>query len=122
MRLLLLTADLMCSSQVVGLARGLGLALVTCGSADKLTAAAAEGPSIVVLDLNAAGIDLAQLVPQLRSAAHVPRGIVAFGPHVHESRLAAAREAHCDEVLARGQFYAQGEQILRRYLAGLQGP
>jgi len=116
MRLLLLTADLMCSSQVAGMARGLGLALVTCGSAQKLLDAAAEGPSIVALDLNAAGIDLADLVPRLRSTGHAPAAIVAFGPHVHESRLAAAREAGCDEVLARGQFYAQGEQILRRFL------
>lgn len=116
MRLLLLTADLMCSSQVAGMARGLGLALVACGTADRLLTAAAEGPSIVALDLNAAGIDPAELVPRLRSAAQAPAAIVAFGPHVHESRLAAAQQAGCDAVLARGQFYSQGEHILRRYL------
>lgn len=118
MRLLLLTADLMCSSQVAGMARGLGLPLMTCGTADKLLAAA-EGPSIVALDLNAAGVDWAALVPLLRSAANPPVAVVAFGPHVHESRLAAAQQAGCDAVLARGQFYAQGEQILRQYLEGV---
>ena len=40
--------------------------------------------------------------------------IVAFGPHVHEERLAAAREAGCDEVVSRGQFFAQLDAILGR--------
>lgn len=119
MRLLLLTSDLMCSSQVAGIARGLGLPVATFGSAEALVAAAAEGPSVVVLDLNAAGVDVGELAPRLRSAAQPPRAIVAFGPHVHESRLEAARQAGCDEVLPRGQFYAGGEPILRRYLEGL---
>jgi len=39
--------------------------------------------------------------------------VVAFGPHVHEERLAAAREAGCDEVLSRGEFFARVNAIVQ---------
>ena len=39
--------------------------------------------------------------------------VVAFGPHVHEQRLAAARDAGCDLVVSRGQFFSQLETILK---------
>jgi hypothetical protein len=41
--------------------------------------------------------------------------IVAYAPHVHEDRLRAATEAGCNEVLSRGQFDRQMDDILARY-------
>jgi hypothetical protein len=38
--------------------------------------------------------------------------VVAFGPHVHEERLAAARNAGCDEVVSRGEFFARLDAIV----------
>ena len=70
--------------------------------------------SLVLLDLTTASLDVHELVPRLRDRASRPISIVAYGPHVHEESLAAAREAGCDEVLARGQFDAQLDAILEQ--------
>jgi hypothetical protein len=35
---------------------------------------------------------------------------------VHEGLLAAAQGAGCDEVLSRGQFFAQLDGIVRRHV------
>jgi hypothetical protein len=40
----------------------------------------------------------------------MPR-VVAFGPHVHVDKLAAARAAGC-EVMSRGQFLTQIGDVL----------
>jgi hypothetical protein len=53
------------------------------------------------------------IVEQLKAAPNRPR-VIAFGPHVHEERLQAARKAGCDEVVSRGQFFAQVEGMLAR--------
>jgi hypothetical protein len=47
-------------------------------------------------------------------AASAATRVIAFGPHVHEDRLAAARAAGCDSVLSRGQFFSQAENVLGR--------
>jgi DNA-binding response OmpR family regulator len=113
MSALLLTADLACSSQVTGAASRKGVEFeVAMTPARLLERAAATAPDVVILDLNIAMLNCQDLVPQLRGLANPPRTIIAFGPHVHEARLAAAQEAGCDRVLARGQFYAQLEQLL----------
>src|SRR5687767_12099897 len=110
MAILLLTADLMCSSQLAAAAERAGLSLQTASSpASLVTLAAAAGDNVVLLDLSLPGLDPLHLVPQLRAAPHPPRAILAFGPHVHEARLAAAAQAGCDAVFSRGQFYAQAE-------------
>ena len=70
---------------------------------------------LAILDLSTASLDPAEAVRRLRSAqSGVP--ILAFGPHVHEGRLAAAREAGADEVMSRGAFDAQMDSLLKRFL------
>ena len=113
MSAILLTADLACSSKAAGAAARAGVELATAMSVaallDKLASRPAE---LVLLDLTAPGLDLAELVGRIKSSANPPPAVIAFGPHVHEAKLAAAAEAGCDEVLARGQFYAQLERLL----------
>ena len=80
-------------------------------SADEKLAAV----GFAILDLSMASLDPAEAIRRLRSASNgVP--ILAFGPHVHEGRLAAAREAGADEVMSRGAFDAQMDNLLRRFL------
>lgn len=112
MSVLLLTADLMCSSRVAGAAAAVGTAIEVAMTPGSLLAQAA-GKRLVILDLDFRGIDLAGLLPQLRGLSPPPARVIAFGPHVHAASLAAARAAGCDEVLSRGQFYAQVAETLR---------
>ena len=117
MSVLFLTKDLVFSSRVSGRTQALGIELSVVSQADQLVANAARHQvQLVLLDLNTPGLDLNQLVPQLRRPTRPPKAIIAFGPHVHEARLAAAREAGCDEVLARGEFNSHMAGILAKYV------
>ncbi len=71
--------------------------------------------ALVIVDLNTSGIDVRNVVASARALAKQPIAVVAYGPHVHEDRLAEAQEAGCDEVLSRGQFNAQMDAVLSRW-------
>ena len=97
MSAILLTTDLACSSQVGGTAKLHGWAVKTVMSPSALLQGAA-GCELVILDLDCPAIHLASLVPALRSLQPVPQTILAFGPHVHETKLAAAHADGADGV------------------------
>ncbi len=63
-------------------------------------AGGAAGADVVVVDL----ARHAGSVPELRTVAPSAR-IVAFGPHVDDETLAAARAAGADEVMPRSRFF-----------------
>jgi hypothetical protein len=67
----------------------------------------------MILDLESQGADPAALAPRLRALPSPPR-LLAFASHIRSQTLQAAREAGCDEVLTRGQFYAQLSEIMRQ--------
>lgn len=117
MAILFLTTDLLFSSRVAGAAARLGMTLKTAATPAALIEllAAADRESLVLLDLNSPGVDPQQLAPALRAGRNPPRAIIAYGPHVHEDRLAAATAAGCDEVLTRGQFNARMEETLAKW-------
>jgi DNA-binding NarL/FixJ family response regulator len=109
---LLLTADLACSSQVSAAGVRSAVEVEVCMSTGRLLERAVEtSPSLVIVDLNMRPLNCAELVPRLKALAG-PVEVIAFGPHVHETQLAAAQDAGCDQVLPRGRFYAQIESIL----------
>jgi DNA-binding NarL/FixJ family response regulator len=113
MTIVLLSSDLAVLSRVEGAGTRLGqsvrsapseaLAVELCTNSDAGT---------VVVDLSMQSVDLASLVNQLKANERSGTRVVAFGPHVHEQRLAAARDAGCDLVVSRGQFFSQLETIL----------
>jgi DNA-binding NarL/FixJ family response regulator len=101
-------------SRVEGAARQAGAAVVTAATRELVVAECGRGGvSLVIVDLSLPSLDVASLVESIRGAGGPAKSIVAFGPHVHESLLAAAREAGCDQVISRGQFFAQVDAILR---------
>ena len=113
MSLLFLSTDLMFVSRVSGRAQALGVPLSIVSDGDQLIAKASTGqPDLVLLDLTTPGLDATLLVPRLRRLVHPPKRVVAFGPHVHETKLHAARQAGCDAVLARGEFNARMAEVL----------
>src|SRR5690242_17766779 len=113
----LLSSDLTFPSQVTGAAQQLGLQLELAMSVPALLdKAAAAQAKTVILDLSTGGLNPADVVSKLRALPQPPQAIVAFGPHVQEERLEAARQAGCDLVLTRGQFHARMGDVLREYL------
>jgi DNA-binding response OmpR family regulator len=112
MSLVLLSRDLVTASRVEGAAMRQHVSLRTVGSIELAVAACSEQSiSLMIVDLTLASLDVARLVTELKQANPVPT-IVAFGPHVHEAALAAARDAGCDEVMSRGQFFAQMDAVV----------
>ena len=115
---LFLTKDLLFSSRVAGVAQSRQIELSVVSEADQLLAnTSANQVELVLLDLTTPSCDPKQLVPQLRRLARPPKGVVAFRPHVHEAKLAAAEEAGCDQVLSRGEFNKRMTEVLVKYVA-----
>lgn len=112
-----LSGDLMFTSRVTGAAKAQGAEVAVVARTDLLLERIDEQTRLVMLDLGASGLDPAELVPAIRAKSPQAR-IVAYAPHVHEQRLAAAAEAGCNEVLTRGQFNAGIDQLLARHLGG----
>ena len=111
MSAILLTNDLMVSSQLSGAAERAGVKLITVGSPDALIEQA-SGCRLVIFDLNQPGLELASLVPRLK-ACQPPPTLLAFGSHVHEALLSWAAAAGCDRVVTRGQFHRHAEAIFK---------
>jgi DNA-binding NarL/FixJ family response regulator len=113
MSVILVTADLMVVSRVQDAVRRAGSATVVVSSETAAMECDAAQARAVVIDLGSQLRDLRAIVEHFKASVLPPR-IIAFGPHVHEERLAAARDAGCDEVVSRGQFFAQMDSILQQ--------
>lgn len=114
MALVLLSSDLAVLSRVEGAATRLGQSVRSAnGESQAVDFCKAEVANTLIVDLSMPSLDLASMVNQLKSDEGSGTRVVAFGPHVHEQRLAAAREAGCDLVVSRGQFFSQLETFLK---------
>jgi len=112
---LYLTTDLMFSSRVAGAANAAGVKLADYGSVGKILELARETPPrVVVVDMDAPKLDIADFVTQLKQL-EPPPAVVAYGSHVHVAKLEAASAAGCDAVLTRGQFNSQMVEVLARF-------
>ncbi len=113
MEIVLLANDLMVVSHVQSAAAKIGatVRLAATGGAEATRLCNEDPSGVLVIDLATPGLDL-EFVRTLKSAAHSPR-IIAFGPHVHKERLASAREAGCDRVTSRGEFFSSVDAILQ---------
>ena len=105
MHVLLLSNDLMTASQIEGAVRSAGGGVSVATTVGKSLDEAENPIDVVILDLSTTG-DVAATVSLFREHSSPPR-IIAFGPHVHAGKLAAAKEAGCDAVYTRGQFLPQ---------------
>ena len=115
MSVLLLSGDLMVLSRVEAAAARTGIAVkAVANSAQAVVACDATPAELLIVDLASPQLDIGTLVPDIKSRNDSQTRIIAFGPHVHEEQLAAARDAGCDEVVSRGQFFAQLDTILSR--------
>jgi DNA-binding response OmpR family regulator len=114
MNVVLLSGDLMVVSRVAGAASQAGAELRTAANATQAAELCRENSArVLIVDLSTPALDVAALVAALNAGSASTPTIIAFGPHVHEERLAAAREAGCDRVVSRGQFMGQLEELLQ---------
>jgi DNA-binding NarL/FixJ family response regulator len=112
MKAVLLSGDLMVVSRISGAAAQTGAVVRAANNASQaIEACESEAAELLVIDLATPAVDLTALGGQLRASRCPSMRIVAFGPHVHEDKLAAAREAGCDLVVSRGQFFSQVDAI-----------
>jgi CheY-like chemotaxis protein len=117
MSVVFLTRDLVFSSRLAAVAERLGIVASTVTSLAAAAAQLSNGTvKLVVVDLSTGEVDVKEIVDRLREVSP-GLAVVAFAPHVHEMRLKAAAEAGCNEVLTRGQFDRQMENIVVRYAA-----
>ena len=106
----MLTNDVMFSSRVTSAARTSNASVEVAQTTGVLSER--EDVSLAMIDLELFPIDkLASLVSELRQRSAAIH-IVAYGPHVDDALLAAARDAGCDRVLTKGQFSQQINSLL----------
>ena len=110
----LLSCDLAVLSRVEGAAARLNQGVRSASNESQAVEFCdAKDTNTLIIDLSMPFLDLAGLVSQVKTNESSGARIVAFGPHVHEQRLAAAREAGCDLDVSRGQLFSQLETILK---------
>ncbi|MCA9131897.1 MAG: hypothetical protein KDA45_02030 [Planctomycetales bacterium] len=112
--ILLVTKDLFFVPTLRAAADKCGVELVTALSFDsaRVQGLPPEGLTACVLDLSGIPVaGLAEVVSELRGRFPQAR-LVAFGPHVQEQRLHAAREAGCQPVLTRGQLSSHIDRLM----------
>jgi CheY-like chemotaxis protein len=114
MTVVLLTGDLMVMSRVAGAAARSAVTLLTASNGlQAVEFCRSQAAELLVIDLTMPSVDVAELVVAVRCTVNAAPKVIAFGPHVHEERLAAARAAGCDDVVSRGQFFGQIDTILQ---------
>ena len=113
---LYLTGDLFFSSRVVSAGAAASVVVEVIGSAEAARDRAAAGDvGLLIIDLTMPGCRPGDVLKAWNSLASPPP-VIAYGPHVAELQLQAAREAGCTAVLTRGQFDRQIREVLLTYL------
>lgn len=111
MQCIFLSADLMFSSRVLGAAKAIGLPLKIVPVAGDVARSLSAETRLLLVDLTMPGLDVPQVVHAAREQSPAAR-IIAFGPHVDEEALNAAKAAGC-EVLTRGKFQQGFAELLQ---------
>jgi hypothetical protein len=120
--LLYAAADLLWASKIKATADALGLPARPVRTLEMLEARLADTPDIaaLIVDLDK-GDDALALIARLRDARAQGRErairILAWGPHVAKDLLQSARDHGANEVLTRGGFDANMDDILVRLSA-----
>jgi DNA-binding NarL/FixJ family response regulator len=116
MLVVFLCPNLMFASRVSGAASTLKIPMKVLASPGDLAANLSTETRLVIIDLGQSGLDLPGIVAEVRGKSSSAR-IVAFGSHVNEAELAAARAAGCDDVMPNSQFDRTYVELLRSVAA-----
>ena len=105
--------DLLFTVKIADAAKRNGLQTQFVKSEVDALAAAAEGPMLIILDLNANSVEPIALITKLKEQGKVP--VIAFVSHVQGELKQRAHEAGADMVMARSAFSTNLPQILKRH-------
>ena len=98
------TSGLMATSALSATANQVGVDVKLAMNDRKLMKLLDEGPvKLIVVDLQTKGMDVSELVSQVREKA-AGVSMIAYAQHVHEDLLAEAQQLGFDSVMTRGQF------------------
>ncbi|MCA9073951.1 MAG: hypothetical protein KDA93_02875 [Planctomycetaceae bacterium] len=112
---LLISADLFLGSRIQGAVTAKGASLRTVARGESAIEQLGESNfALVLIDLETPGLDIVRVAEGANVRHATPT--VAYGPHVKERLLIAAKEAGCTEVLSRGKFDATIGELLNRHL------
>jgi hypothetical protein len=103
-KILFVSDDVFFWARVQGLAKSLGRDAVRVGDEATMDAAfQSGGVARVIVDLGSRSVDALGWAERWKGTSPAPQ-LVAFGSHVNEAALAAARDAGFDEVMANSRF------------------
>jgi DNA-binding response OmpR family regulator len=112
-QVVLISNDLMVVSRVQGAAQQRGVHVRAVANLPAAVELHRDEPvGLVIVDLATMSLDLPAFVAAFKANSELPVRSIAFGPHVHEEKLAAAREAGFDLVISRGKFFSEIDRLI----------
>ncbi len=111
-----LSDDLLFTSQITGHARALDVSIISVKDvAGILRLAETTSLRCAIIDLSHPGLDIAGLVAALKARPE-PVQVIAYGSHVDVDTLKRARAAGCDRVMPRSQFVEELPRTLGEWV------
>ncbi len=93
-----------------------GLAITFVKSEHDALEQAKQHPTLIIMDMNFAGVDPLNLIRKLKADEHTRRiNLLGYLSHIQGELKLQAQEAGCDMVLARSAFSQNLPQILKRH-------
>ncbi|MBT4865307.1 MAG: hypothetical protein HON53_09335 [Planctomycetaceae bacterium] len=116
---IMFSSDLFFGSKVTGTATAMGLHVELEADIGRgLSKLEGGGYRCVILDLAMQGLSPADVIAAVNNSSATDRPhVIAFGSHVHTTRLEESRKAGCDDVMPRSRFSAELIEILSRNCA-----
>ena len=111
--------DLLFKSKIRAAAQAAGATISFARNSDDVAALATAGsPELILIDLEGRSGDAIDTIRAIRAAMGTSPRIIGFGSHVNVDRLRAAKEAGCDQALARSAFVQVLPTLLSPSTAG----
>jgi len=97
--------DLLFSSKIRAAAEAAGATIFFARGRDTVAGAVRDkAPELILIDLEGRSGDAIETIRLMRAEAGVGTRIIGFGSHVNVERLEAAKQAGCNQALARSAF------------------
>lgn len=109
-------SDLMFIVKIQEAAKRAGLDVVFVRSQEDALEQAKGNPAVIIMDLNASGLDTLQVIENLKGDTQTSKiCLLGYVSHVQGELKQAAQQKGCDTVMARSAFSQNLPTILRRY-------